>query len=210
ARFFAVEEPLPQSKKILKAFAAECLPAARFGDYAQALMDLGATVCTPRSPRCPLCPWSKGCLAREKGVEEALPVRQKMAKKPRRKAFLFVLSDKNGRILMQKRPDKGLLAGMMGLPVTPLNDSKPLAWDEALRYAPVLRKGWRLLDKVVHHTFTHFELELRVAVASTDRTDRKVASKVEGIWIARHDVPAQALPTVMRKALKTALEWQED
>jgi A/G-specific adenine glycosylase len=199
ARFFAVDEPLPHAKKTLKALAAGCLPRGRFGDYAQGLMDLGAMICTPRSPRCDLCPWASGCLARQKGCAEQLPKRAKSVKKPQKKAFAFVLFDKKGRVFLQKRPEKGLLACMMGVPTTPLQASKPLSWKEALAYAPVLEE-WKPLKRGVHHTFTHFELELSVVVATT------ACSVPEGVWVDPERLSAQALPSVMQKVLKVALQ----
>ncbi len=199
ARIFAVEEPLPKAKKILNALAAHCLPRARFGDYAQSLMDLGATLCSPRSPRCDLCPWAKDCLARQKGGAEGFPKRAKRVKKPQKKAIAFVLFDRKGRVFLQKRPEKGLLAGMMGVPTTPLKARKPLSWEEALAYAPALG-AWTSLKTGVHHTFTHFDLELSVVISRADH------SVFEGVWIAPEKVFAQALPSVMKKVLKGALQ----
>lgn len=199
ARFFAVAEPLPKAKKSLKALASRCLPQARFGDYAQGLMDLGATVCSPRAPRCDLCPWAGGCLARQKGCAEGFPKRAKRVKKPHKKAVAFVLFDEKGRVFLQKRPDKGLLACMMGVPTTPLHARKPLSWNEALAYAPVLGV-WTFLEKSVHHTFTHFDLELSIVVG------RAACSVCNGIWVAPEKLPEKALPSVMQKVLKVALQ----
>ncbi len=199
ARVFAVEEPLPQAKKTLTALAARCLPRARFGDYAQGLMDLGAILCSPRSPRCDLCPWAESCWARQKGCAEDFPQRAKRVKKQQRKAIAFVLFDRKGRVFLQKRPEKGLLGGMLGVPTTPLNARKPLSWEEALAYAPALGT-WTSLEKGVHHTLTHFDLELSVVVS------RAASSVFQGVWVAPEKVLEQALPSVMRKVLNVALQ----
>lgn len=195
ARLYAVRTPLPKAKKELKTLAAALVPAQRCGDYAQALMDLGATVCTPRSPQCGLCPWRKSCKARRDGIAETLPAREKKAAKPVRYGIVFVLSDKEGRVLLTKRPDKGLLAGMMGLP-GPEWQETPLDWPAIRRHAPE-KAEWKLLEGSIHHTFTHFELQLRVAYATIRRPleDRGV------LW---QDCANEALPSVMLKALRFA------
>jgi A/G-specific adenine glycosylase len=195
ARLYAVREPLPKAKKELKTLAAALVPAQRCGDYAQALMDLGATVCTPRSPRCDMCPWRKSCVARENGLAEGLPAREKKRAKPMRYGIVFVLSDKQGRVLLTKRPDKGLLAGMMGLP-GPEWQEEPISEPFLYKNAPE-KANWELLDGYVHHTFTHFELQLRVARATSRRP-------LEDRGILWQDCANEALPSVMLKALRFA------
>jgi len=199
ARIFAVEEPMPKAKKRLKELAAQNLPASRFGDYAQALMDLGATVCTPRSPKCSDCPWRGACLARERDSAESLPRRAAPAVKPVRRAYAFVLQDKQGRVLLRRRPPTGLLASMMEVPSSPWQEGKELAWAQAERYAPV-KAGWELLSGGVRHSFTHFDLEVRVAVAVTD------AKKSEGKWVSLSGQAGEALPSIMRKILSFAYQ----
>lgn len=196
ARVFNVQTPLPAAKKELKALAAANLPQARFGDYAQALMDLGATVCTPRSPKCGACPWKAACQARTLGTAETLPARLKPKAKPKRYATAFVAFDAKGRVLLRQRPPEGLLASMMEVPSSPWQDGKELVWTQARRYAPVKGK-WTLLPVRVYHTFTHFDLELGVAVAD------KVA-QASGKWVAQADLADEALPSVMRKVLAVA------
>lgn len=123
ARLFAVETPLPKAKLELKAAIGSVWPRERSGDFAQALMDLGAGVCTPRAPKCLLCPLTEHCDARAKGIAETLPVKAKKAEKPVRRGVAFALVNDRGEVLFERRPEKGLLGGMLGLPGT--------AWVEA-------------------------------------------------------------------------------
>lgn len=199
ARLFAVRTPLPKAKKELKELAAQNLPQSRYGDYAQALMDLGATVCTPRSPKCDACPWSKACLARAQGIAETLPARSKKAAKPVRYAYAFVLFDKKNNILLRKRPATGLLANMMEVPSSPWQEGKRLEWEQAQRYAPA-QASWDLLPHTVRHVFTHFDLEVRVA-----RGVLKGRGKVEGRWVDLTKLDDEALPSLMRKLIKAAI-----
>ncbi|MDD3182037.1 MAG: A/G-specific adenine glycosylase [Alphaproteobacteria bacterium] len=193
ARLYNVETPLPKAKKEIKEHAAQNLPTLRYGDYAQALMDLGATVCTPRNPKCAVCPWQAVCQARILGCAEDLPVRLKAKPKPKRYATAFVLRDSKGRVLLRQRPPEGLLASMMEVPSTPWQEGKGLVWEAARRYAPI-QGAWTLLSGNVYHTFTHFDLELCVAVASG-------AGRVKGKWVKQADWETEALPSVMKKIL---------
>ena len=158
ARLFAIETPLPDAKTEIKARAARLVPAERAGDYAQAMMDLGATVCTPRNPRCVICPLMANCKARKLGLAEDLPRRAPKALKPTRRGLAFVLARKDGAILLRKRPPKGLLGGMDEVPSSPWREGK-LSTDKAMGDAPVPAR-WQILDGLVRHTFTHFHLEL--------------------------------------------------
>ena len=124
ARLFAIETPLPDAKTEIKARAARLVPAERAGDYAQAMMDLGATVCTPRNPRCVICPLMANCKARKLGLAEDLPRRAPKALKPTRRGLAFVLARKDGAILLRKRPPKGLLGGMDEVPSSPWREGK--------------------------------------------------------------------------------------
>lgn len=194
ARLYNIQKPLTQAKKELKALAAANLPPSRFGDYAQALMDLGATVCTPRSPKCGACPLKDCCQARAAGTAEKLPARAPKKAKPKRCAVCFVLRDLSGRVLLRKRPAQGLLASMMEVPSSPWEEGIELAWGEALRYAPA-KAIWKPLSGRVMHSFTHFDLELMVATATTRQ------KAVEGFWAGPDAWDAAALPSVMRKVL---------
>src|SRR3954469_14784720 len=158
ARLFAIDTPLPDAKIEITARAAELVPEARAGDYAQAMMDLGATVCTPRKPLCVICPLGGGCRALKLGIAETLPRRSPKAEKPTRRGLAFVLARKDGAILLRKRPPKGLLGGMDEVPSSAWREGKFLA-SQALAEAPVPAR-WQILDGLVRHTFTHFHLEL--------------------------------------------------
>ncbi len=196
ARLFAVTEPLPAAKAKLRSLCLKLVPEDRSGDFAQSLMDLGATVCTAARPACMVCPLTDDCAARKAGLAETLPV--KAAKKPRpvRRAAAFVAVDGKGRVLLQRRPEKGLLGGMLEPPSGPWGEDFPSA-AEAKRQAP-FPANWRKMPGLVRHTFTHFVLETEVYAAA--------ASKMPGIWVAIADLPRVALPTVMRKIVAHGLQ----
>jgi A/G-specific adenine glycosylase len=198
ARLFAVQDPLPAAKKKLHALAGSLTPSKRCGDYAQAVMDLGATVCAPKSPACILCPWAASCVARSQGVAADLP--RKAAKKPTptRHGVAFWVVDKNDRVLLQRRPAKGLLGGMLGFPGTAWR-AKPFRAAEAKAAAPVTAR-WAPLPGVVEHTFTHFHLKLTVW------TGRVARLSGDGeIWLPQTEVEAAGLPGVMQKVARHAL-----
>ncbi len=161
-RLFAIEELMPAAKALVRQRVLAMLPPARPGDFAQALMDLGATICTPRSPACALCPWRDPCTARAAGTQETFP--RKGAKKPgvTRHGAAFVLLRADGAVLLRTRPDKGLLGGMAEVPTSEWSAGYDLA--QAGRDAPV-QAEWRRLMLPVRHVFTHFPLELTVFVA---------------------------------------------
>jgi A/G-specific adenine glycosylase len=198
ARMFAIRTPLPQAKAKLREAAATLLPEARYGDYAQALMDLGATICTPRHPKCDLCPWHASCRARALGIEDRLPRRSKVRAKPVRRAIAFALFDAKGRILLRQRPASGLLGSMMEIPSSAWREGEMPDLARMRREAPAAVR-WRLLPGLVKHVFSHFELELTVAVGET-------AKPVKGRWVAQDRLADEALPSVMRKIARHALE----
>jgi A/G-specific adenine glycosylase len=202
ARLFAIETPLPDAKAEIKARAAKLVPQQRPGDYAQAMMDLGATVCIPRRPRCVICPLMAGCRARKLGLAEELPRRAPKAAKPTRRGLAFVLARKDGAILLRKRPAKGLLGGMDEVPSSPWREGKFVA-DQAMGAAPVPAR-WQILDGLVRHTFTHFHLELTVARATA--TTGRLAELAPGTtWCTVDRMTERALPTVMRKVIAHAV-----
>lgn len=198
ARLFAVTEPLPGAKPALKARAAELTPADRPGDYAQAVMDLGATLCSPRSPACVLCPWSEHCLARKAGIAADLPARAPKAARPRRHGLAFWVRRPGGDILLRRRPERGLLGGMMEIPSTPWRDV-PWSLEEALAHAPA-RADWKPLPGLVRHVFTHFELELTLVAGLAVKPELAT-----GWWCPLDRLDEQALPSVMRKLVRHAL-----
>lgn len=180
ARMFRVEVPLPTAKPELTALAAQLTPSARPGDYAQAVMDLGATICTPRSPACGICPWSHACEARHAGVQAGLPMKLPKGEKPLRRGVLW-LGHREGLVLVEDRPERGLLGGMLGFPGD--------AWDGVGGEAPAVAE-WEEIGEV-RHTFTHFHLILRVLVGRIEGP----SSRGRLVRLRPSD-----LPTVMRKA----------
>ncbi|HWA01090.1 MAG TPA: A/G-specific adenine glycosylase [Caulobacterales bacterium] len=187
ARLHAVETPLPAAKAELRALAGEYVAETRAGDWAQALMDLGATICTPKNPRCSLCPLREDCAAYAQGAPETFPRRAAKAKRPERRGVAFRL-EREGTMWLVRRPDAGLLGGMAALPSTPWREE---AWSnaEARALAPAEAK-WKRLGEV-RHVFTHFGLTLDVWCAEGEANG-------EGWWAGRSDL--RALPTVFRKA----------
>ncbi len=203
ARLFALTTPLPDVKAEINVRAAQLVPHKRAGDYAQAMMDLGATVCTPRNPSCVICPLMKGCKGREQGIAEELPRRAPKALKPTRRGLAFVLSNREGAILLRKRPPKGLLGGMDEVPSSAWREGKLVVAD-ALAEAPV-PANWKILEGGVRHTFTHFHLELVVAHA-TAATSRLAKLSPGTAWVTLDKLTERALPTVMRKVIAHAVK----
>ncbi|MBV8393177.1 MAG: A/G-specific adenine glycosylase [Alphaproteobacteria bacterium] len=201
SRLYAIETPLPDAKTEIGARAAALVPDQRAGDYAQALMDLGATVCTQRNPSCVICPFVDACAARKRGLAEELPRRAPKADKPTRRGLAFVLQRKDGAILLRKRPAKGLLGGMDEVPSSDWREGK-LSLDAALRQAPVPAK-WKVLAGGVRHTFTHFHLELTVAHAVA-LTSGLAKLAPDTAWCTIDQMDKRALPTVMRKVIAHA------
>jgi A/G-specific adenine glycosylase len=198
ARLFAVKTPLPRGKKEMHAHCQALVPE-RAGDFAQALMDLGSAICTPKRPACPNCPLSADCKARLLGIQEQLPVKAPKMARPLKRGAAFVVRDPSGAVLLVKRPDKGLLASMLEPPLGPWAEEFP-SGARALKQAPFEAK-WKKRPGIVRHGFTHFELETEVYVAEVTRRP-----KFEGNWIAAERLRAVALPTVMRKIVEHGLD----
>ena len=186
ARLFDLHVPLPKSKGALTSLAASLTPQTRPGDYAQAVMDLGATICTPKSPRCDLCPWHSICAARKAGTAADLPRKLPKLKKPTRFGTAYVARRSDGAVLLERRPERGLLGGMLGWPGS--------EWSETLTDPiPPIQANWVEVPGEVRHTFTHFHLRLRVMVAEVE------AHQTNQTFIAAQDFRPADLPTVMRK-----------
>ena len=192
SRIFKIEALLPKGRPEYRRLAGTLAPQKRSGDYGQALMDLGATVCKPRSPSCELCPWQSFCAAFKDETQTDYPKKAKKAKLPIRYGAIFVLVS-GGKVLLRQRPDKGLLGGMMGFPGTEWGE-KPV---NPMASAP-LKRNWEKCDDRVKHIFTHFELKLDVYRAEAS------APSVNGVWADLNGIAEYALPTVMKKVLKVS------
>jgi A/G-specific adenine glycosylase len=198
ARLFAVETPLPAAKPEIRRLAETLVPARRPGDFTQAMMDLGATICTPKKPACVLCPWMDACGARARGDQETFPRKAAKVEGKLRRGASFVVTRADGCVLVRTRPEKGLLGGMTEVPSTPWSQD----FDEAAARAEApLKAAWRRLPGVVEHGFTHFPLQQSVYVASVPvRTKAPAGMR----WVAMAELHGEALPNVMRKVVAHA------
>ncbi len=192
ARLFDVHDPLPGSKPQLLARAEALTPDTRPGDYAQAVMDLGATICSPKSPACGICPWRDGCAARRAGTAAELPKKSPKKKIPTRQGIAYVARRADGAWLLETRPERGLLGGMLGWPGT--------AWGTEPEPDPPLAADWQTLAVTARHTFTHFHLELTIQTAILP----DAATPHRGAFIADAAFRPASLPTVMRKVYDLA------
>ena len=199
SRLFAVEEPLPSSRPKLYALTDSITPSRSCGDFAQAMMDLGAAICTPRSPSCEICPLAALCRARMEGRAEAFPVKPPKQGKPRRQGIAYWL-EHGDHVLLVRRPAKGLLGGMLALPSGDWSGGTgssgagagdgvpgPADWQEA---------------GAVDHVFTHFALHLRLFCARASR-------RCDGLWWPIERLGDAGLPTVFAKAAARAANWQK-
>ena len=186
ARLFAIAEPLPGARRAIRAATDRIVPDARAGDFAQGMMDLGSAICTPRRPRCLLCPLSPACAARAQGEPERYPVKKPKAARPHRLGTIFWL-EHDGCVLLERRPAKGLLGGMRALPTGPWADAAP-----GLAGAPA-QADWTMLNEQVAHGFTHFTLDLALAMATAQEVP-------DGLWWPVADLRDAGLPTVFAKA----------
>ena len=197
-RLFAVEEELPAAKPRIKELALSLLPPSRSGDFAQALMDLGATICTPKKPACSLCPWNENCIALVRGDQESFPRKAPKREGKLRRGAAFVVLRADGHILLRTRPEKGLLAKMTEVPGSEWTHDFQLKDAEA---AAPLQAEWRRLPGTVTHVFTHFPLELTVFTAEVPKTTKAPKG---ARWVKLSEAQGEALPTVMRKVLAHA------
>jgi A/G-specific adenine glycosylase len=202
SRLFAVRAPLPAAKALLREHAQALTPDLRAGDFAQAMMDLGATVCTPKSPSCLICPISDRCAARALDIAADLPAKAAKPERPVRYGIAFVVEREDGAVLLRRRPETGLLGGMTEVPSTDwLSD---LPGGNAVRQAEPVDADFVELDAAVVHVFTHFRLELRIQRARLTRFAAGCVPPSAGRFVARDQLDGEALPTVMRKVLVAA------
>lgn len=198
SRLYRIETPLPAAKKIIKQKTAGLVPD-RAGDFAQALMDLGAGVCLPRKPNCIECPWQDFCAAHKNGDMDRFPVKAPKKDLPIRYGVAFWL-EADGHVLLRRRPSKGLLGGMLEVPTSPWTDKKVENIGDIFDYAPVRLSGlssWRPLKAEARHTFTHFHLRLGIVAARLKRPEPSF-----GLWYPVGNLAA--LPTLMRKVAALA------
>ncbi len=192
ARIHDVHTPLPAAKPELMSLAEALTPTQRPGDYAQAVMDLGATICTPRNPACGICPWREGCKARRAGTAPDLPKKTPKKPKPTRHGIAYVARRADGAWLLETRPEKGLLGGMLGWPGS--------EWGGDPVAAPPMAANWQLMDGEARHTFTHFHLILTVQTAWVDHK----TNPDRGSFMPAPEFRPTDLPTVMRKVFDLA------
>jgi len=202
ARLHAIETPLPEAKKNIRRLKQALTPAGRPGDFAQAMMDLGATLCTPRRPACLHCPLRDGCRALEEGDPERFPVKPPKKPKPVRRGAAYVLTDCDGAILLEKRGDSGLLAGMTQVPTTGWTARQDGTTNTS--EAPLDDVAWVHCGDI-GHVFTHFELRLSVF-----RAEGEMAASPHQWWSAPETIAGEALPTVMKKVLALALQHESE
>ncbi|MBN9004773.1 MAG: A/G-specific adenine glycosylase [Rhizobiales bacterium] len=200
SRLFAVEEPLPKAKPRIQELAATLLGKSRAGDSAQALMDLGATICTPKKPACSLCPLNDECAARLRGDQEAFPRKAPKKTGALRSGAAFVVT-RGSELLVRTRPEKGLLGGMTEVPT-----SEWLAGQDdatAREQAPQLKglSRWQRKVGAVTHVFTHFPLELAVYTATVPVGTRAPKGMR---WVPIATLHDEALPNLMRKVIAHA------
>lgn len=204
ARLYALSTPLPDAKREISRLASALTPRQRAGDFAQAMMDLGATICTPKNPTCALCPWNESCAAHARGEAQFFPIRTPKREGTLRRGAAFVAQRADGSLLVRTRPAKGLLGGMTEVPTTEW--SADFEEKNALKNAPYFVSAkkpvaWRRTTGIVRHVFTHFPLELSVYVAELPVRTRAPAAMR---WVVREDLRGEALPSLMRKVIAHA------
>ncbi|TVP73887.1 MAG: A/G-specific adenine glycosylase [Rhodobacteraceae bacterium] len=194
ARLFDEHMPLPAAKPLLTDLAARLTPCSRPGDYAQAVMDLGATICTPRNPACGICPLMGDCAARAAGTAAMLPRKTRKPAKPVRFGVAYVARRADGAWLLEQRPDHGLLGGMLGWPGSEWRE------DPTVADAPPCPADWCRVPGEVRHTFTHFHLRLSLRAAH-------LPMDAPGTFVAAAEFDPRGLATVMRKAHALAADF---
>lgn len=198
SRLHAVDAPLPGSKPLMRGLVAEMTPNDRPGDFAQAMMDLGATICTPKRPACALCPVNDGCVALATDDPERFPVKAAKKERPVRLGAAFVAIDETGAVFLRKRPGHGLLGGMTEVP----NSDWTARQDGATGPdAAPFAAAWHNCGTVIH-VFTHFELRLTVFRSTVSRS---LVGRTAGWWEPEETLAGEALPSVMKKAIKQAM-----
>lgn len=200
ARLFAIETPLPGARTEIRAHVAALVPSDRPGDFAQAMMDLGATICTPRNPSCLICPLAGPCAARAAGTAESLPVKPQKKPRPQRTGTAWWI-EHDGHVLLVQRPGTGMLGGMRALP-----DDGWSARKNGDGQPPVTGQ-WQRIDAAVAHVFTHFSLELALALYRGPQIDKVAIENLNGaIWWPVERIAEAGLPTLFAKAAAVAIQ----
>ena len=194
SRMYSIKTPLPRSKPEIYQLTKSLVPEFRAGDIAQAMMDLGATICTPKNPACNECPWVEHCSARANGLQTQYPVKLPKKIPPTRRGAAFIAMTKDGYFLLRKRPERGMLAGMSEVPST--NWSAQHDGETGVNAAPMTGEWCHIGD--VRHTFTHFKLDMKVYYCQVQKTD--------GWWVHRDLIIGEALPVLMKKVITLALK----
>ncbi len=198
-RLHRLTTPLPKARPEIRLLTDAITPQRRAGDFAQAMMDLGATICTPRKPACSICPWTTPCSARKMGDQETYPTKAAKTERPVRRGAAFVAFDADGAIVVRTRPDKGLLGGMLEVPGSAWSVGAPLP---STPVGAPFHANWLRLDETASHIFTHFRLELAVFVAELPGFGRLP----EGMrWLPAVQIEDAGFPTAIRKAVDIAL-----
>ena len=191
-RLYAIMEPIKYSKKELRNIAETLTPSTRCGDYAQSLMDLGATICTPKQPNCDICPITSYCNSFEKKIASELPRKVTRGRKVRRYGFAFVVTTKDHRIILERRPKRGLLGGMLSFPCSDWTKH------QFPKFAPPFNSSWTIHSKIVTHQFSHFELSLQVATCNISNTPKGFLTDTI------RSFNSSSLPSLMRKVYAVA------
>lgn len=204
SRLFAIKTSMPQAKTEIRLFTEQLTPQSRPGDFAQAMMDLGSSICTPKKPACILCPLNDNCAALSEGEPEFYPVKAPKKARPIRYGAAFIIISPEGQVYLRKRVDKGLLGGMSEVPnsewVQVDNDQpEQIAALTGMELAPFVAQ-WQPSGSITH-IFTHFELRLNIYKAEV----AAMPPSNNGWWVAADKLGGEALPTVMKKAISAAL-----
>jgi len=202
ARYFAITEPLPPGKAAIREHAGMLAEgrADRPGDFAQAMMDLGATICTPKSPKCMLCPLNDGCEGYAAGLHEQLPYKLEKAAKPQKYGFIYWVKNESGQVLFERRGEKGMLAGTLGLPVINWESEKALLSHPS----PVAELGGiQETPAIIYHSFTHFDLKLTGYMI--DYKGKNSFKQGPWLWVSQKDIQNLGLPTLFKKFVRLML-----
>lgn len=199
ARLFAISTPLPAARPEIRAATDRITPDARAGDFAQAMMDLGATICTARNPACGICPLRQDCAAVRTADPAAFPVKAAKKAKPHRLGHGWWIERADAHVWLVRRPDKGMLGGMRALPSSD--------WNDAPEAAPPLSARWQTIDDPVAHVFTHFSLALTVHVAHVAQESTPPG---EGEWWPLARIGEAGLPMLFRRAAEAAMKERAD